>query len=279
MKDIFEYLNYRQYLGDFFLFKKEKLSFYSYRLFSEQAGFKSPNFLKLVIEGKRSLTKDSVYKFCKGLRLKKTESDYFEALVFFNQAKTLEEKNYYLASLVKFRKKFEPHKIENQELKYFSNWYHPVIRELVCAYDFQDDFKKLGKFTIPAISPIEAEKSVRLLEELHYIIRKSDGKYEVSDLHVSTGPQIKSIAVSNYHKEMISLASESIERFSTQQRNITSLTLLISENTKEIIVKKIEALRKELLTLAESDIHANQVTQVNFQVFPLSEKMNEGEVK
>ncbi|MFC1585829.1 TIGR02147 family protein [Fibrobacterota bacterium] len=270
MKSIFEYLNYREFLRDFFMEKKQKHSFYSYRLFSEKAGFKSPNFLKLVMEKQRNLTKDSLFKVCKGLKLRKKEAEYFENLVFFNQSKTLDEKNHYLKGVMRHRKQDDPHNVEKDELKYFSKWYHPVIRELVCAQDFKADFRHLGKCVIPAISAEEAESSVKLLTELGYIEKNRDGTWIMKIANITTGPQIRSVAVSNYHREMLSLASQAIERFPASERNITSQTLSLSEESVKIVVDKIKELRKELFVLAEEDKQKGRVMQVNFQVFPLS---------
>src|SRR5512133_3155273 len=96
-------MDYREFLLHTFEEKKSKHDFYSYRLFSQKAGFKSPNFLKLVIDGERNLTKESIFKTCKAFSLNKKESDYFENLVFLNQSKSLEEKNSYLVKIVKYR--------------------------------------------------------------------------------------------------------------------------------------------------------------------------------
>ena len=278
MKPIFGYLNYRDFLRDFFQEKKRKHSFYSYRLFSEKAGFKSPNFLKLVMENQRNLTKDSVFKVCLALKLKKKEAEYFENLVFFNQSKSLDEKNHYLKGVMRFRKQANIHKVEKEELKYFSNWYHPVIRELACAIDFKDDYKRLGKCVVPAISADEAESSVKLLSDLGYINKQKDGTWKMMSTNITTGPQIRSVAVSNYHREMLSLASQSLERFPAAERNITSQTLSLSDESVKIAVEKLKELRKELFIMAEEDKKANRVMQLNFQIFPLSEDIN-GEVE
>src|SRR5664279_1428769 len=102
MVNITSYVDYREYLRDFFEQKKRELRFYSYRLFSQRAGLKSPNFLKLVIMGERNLSKQSVLKFARALGINKKETEYFENLIFFNQSKTLEEKNYFLGKLMKY---------------------------------------------------------------------------------------------------------------------------------------------------------------------------------
>jgi len=272
MKPIFDYMNYREYLDDMYKEKKEMGAFYSFRIFSQKAGFKSPNFLKLVIKGERNLSKESVFKFVKALKLNRNEADYFENLVFFNQSKTLEEKNSYLKKMMKYRKKSDPHKIEESEYKYYSAWYHPVVRELAAAADFKDDYKKLGKMVIPPITPLEAEKSVKLLLNLDFIRKVENDGYRLTEKSLTTGPTVRSIAVANYHKEMMKLASESIERFSSQEREVTSLTLTVSEDTVDTIKQRLKQFREDLLELTDGEKNPQQVVQLNLQLFPLSEK-------
>ncbi|HEX2955671.1 MAG TPA: TIGR02147 family protein [Chitinispirillaceae bacterium] len=271
MKSIFEYMDYREFLLHTFEEKKSKHDFYSYRLFSQKAGFKSPNFLKLVIDGDRNLTKESVFKVAKAFSLTKKESDYFENLVFLNQSKTLEEKNRYLTKLIKHREKNNPRTLEKSQYSYYSNWYNPIIHELITSKDFSDDFKKLGSMVIPPISASEAEKSADLLKELNLIKKNCNGVYVKTSATLTTGPQVRSVAVANYHKAMIQLASESVERFSSEKRDITSVTLSVSEQTCRILIEKVRTFRQELLELAETEKSPEKIVQINFQLFPLSE--------
>ncbi len=269
-KTLFEYINYREYLRDFFAWKKSEHSFYSYRLFAQKAGLRSPNFLKLVIDGERNISKESVYKFSKAMGLNKGETDYFENMVFLDQSRTLEEKNLYLSKVMRYRIKNDPRKIEKSEFEYYSQWYHPVIRELVCAVDFCGDFTRLGSSVIPSIKAVEAQKSVELLLRLGYIEKRDGHCYVKTSMCLSTGPTVRSVAVANYHKSMMGLAAESIERFPSDKRNITSLTMTVSKKTYNTMIYKIEKLRKELLEMSESEEENLSVVQVNFQVFPLS---------
>jgi uncharacterized protein (TIGR02147 family) len=52
--DVFRYRDYREFLGAFYAQKKQ--SGLSYRGFARAAGLGAPNYLKLVIEGKRNLS-------------------------------------------------------------------------------------------------------------------------------------------------------------------------------------------------------------------------------
>ncbi|RYZ61649.1 MAG: TIGR02147 family protein, partial [Proteobacteria bacterium] len=74
---IYGHTNYREYLAAFYKAKKESKRGYSYRQFSQQAGFTSPNFLKLVIEGKRNLSPQSIEQFLTALSLPAPMAAYF----------------------------------------------------------------------------------------------------------------------------------------------------------------------------------------------------------
>ena len=87
MQSIFQYRNYRQYLYDFYHYKKLVNPYYSYRLFSMKAGFRAPNLLKLVMDGQRNLTCESVEKFARALKLSNTEAVFFKDLVLHNQGR------------------------------------------------------------------------------------------------------------------------------------------------------------------------------------------------
>ena len=276
---IYEYMDYREYLRNQFDERKRTHACYSYRLFSLKAGFKSPNFLKLVIDGDRNLTKESVYKVVKAFSLNKREAEYFENLVFLNQSKTLEEKNIYLSRVVRYRSKIDSRTMEESELQYYSKWYNPVIRELVTATDFKGDYKKLGMSVIPSISAAEAEKSVELLLKLNFINRNDFGTYKMTSISLTTGPQVRSVAVANYHKEMMKLASESIERVPSCERDISSVTFNLSDVNLKVAIEKIQLLRREIMELAEVENKSPRVTQLNLQLFPLSVNFSQGDTE
>ncbi len=78
---LFDYFDYREYLHDYYQFHKRKNSAYSYRLFARKAKLGSPNYLKLVVDGKRRITDRTLYQFARGLGLSRDEEKYFRELV------------------------------------------------------------------------------------------------------------------------------------------------------------------------------------------------------
>ncbi|QQR81755.1 MAG: TIGR02147 family protein [Deltaproteobacteria bacterium] len=125
---IFEYLNYRTFLRDLFQFKKDEKLGFSFRTFSRLAGLKSSNFLKLIIDGKRNLSADAIHKFAKAFKLTKEETQFFETLVHFDQAQSVEEKNFYYERVMRSKSYQDVRPLDASQYTYFSNWHFVALR-------------------------------------------------------------------------------------------------------------------------------------------------------
>jgi uncharacterized protein (TIGR02147 family) len=104
------------------------------------------------------------------------------------------------------------------------------------------------------------------------IKRDKDGLWEQSDPALTTGPEVQSLAIANFHREMLRLASESIERYEANERDITALTLRVNSRGMAELKRKIAQFRKELLESALVEEETDRVIQVNIQAFPLTGK-------
>jgi uncharacterized protein (TIGR02147 family) len=275
-KSIFLYSNYRFFLSDYYTAKKNGVSRYSYKLFTETVGFSSASFLKLVIDGKKNLTKDSVQKIARGLKLTIKASDYFETLVFFNQAKTVEDKTRYLEKLDKFRKRNSPEKLLPVEFDYLKKWYHCVIKEMVDFPDFEESVDYIGKKLFYAVKPEEIAASLAFLIQTGFLVRDGAGKLRKRDKTIATGEIDDREAFGTIaraaHLTMIDLAKKAVSTLSKDERSVTNTALCVSKNTYAIALKRTEQLRMELLELAASDPNADQVFLLNINLFPLTKR-------
>lgn len=267
---VFDYLDFRLYLKDMFSYRKTTKKGYSYRVFSAKAGFASPNFLKLVIEGKRNLTSESIARMALGFSIKKQERVYFENLVFMNQASTHELKDYYYKKLISTRTDGGIRKLDKTTYNYFSEWYYPAVRELVEIFAPGASAKDIAHALNPPVSVAKAEKALSDLSELGLIHKDETGGWKQTDRVVSTGPEVESMLVANFHKKMMTLAAESIDRSPASTRDISGLTLSVPRDRILELKKRIAAFRKELLTEFASDPDGNTVAQLNIQMFPLT---------
>lgn len=269
MASIFDYSDYRLFLKDYYESHKAVNPSFSYRYLSQKAGINSAPFYKFIIEGKRNLTKVTVLKTCAALRLKDREAEYFENLVFFNQAKTIVEKNHFFELLVEKQRHRSVAKIQENQYSYFSEWYHCVVRELACMVDFKEDFARLAGSVVPAITPREAEKSVKLLLNLGFL-KKDAGRYYQTEPIVSTGYGLASHQILNFQIMMLRKAIESFDRCKQNERLTSATTLAVSRETYVKMVEKLRTVRNEFLELARGDAEADTVYELTVNFFPLA---------
>jgi len=271
MADIFKYLDYRKCLKDLYLEKKQSTTHFSFRYFARAAGFKSTNYLKLIMDGARNLSQEGIRKFSKGLKLKKDEALYFENLVHMNQSKTDEEKNFYYTRLSGSKKYLNARELEREQYEYYSKWYYVAIRELVSFSDFNEDPKWIAAKLGNKLSAKEIEQTIALLIKLNILKRNKKGKLCQVDSCLTTGPEVGSLAVANFHREMLNKAAQSIEETPSEYRDISCLTIPVSEKGLVEAKKMIQKFRDELHAFLADQKDYDAVYQFNFQLFNLSE--------
>lgn len=267
--NVYDYLDYRSYLIDMFHYRKAQTSHFSYRYFSSKAGFASPNFLQLVVNGQRNLTNASIAKVAKGFALKKKEREFFEYLVFMNQATVHDEKNHYYRKMISMVGYKSIATIEKDQYEYFSKWYYPVIRELLPFDEDGATPEMIAAKLNPRITPKQAESALQLLKKLNLIKQNPRGGWEQVHRDISTGPEIRSMAAANFHKEMLELSMASIDRFPASQRDISGLTLSIRRKNIKEMKTRLASFRRELMELASIEDKPDMVVQINIQLFPL----------
>lgn len=268
--DVFQYLDYRAFLRDYYLERKAQRRSFSYRGFSRRAGLGSPNYLKLVIEGDRNLTPAMAARFAKACGLEGESLSYFENLVAFNQAKSANERESCFARLTGFRRYRSVRKLELKHAEYHSTWYLPAIRELAARADFQDDPAWIARTLAPPINAEQAEAALETLQELGLLTADEDGTLRQSEPLVSTGPELHRVYIARYHRMMMRRAAASISLFGSGERDVSSLTLCLGKDGMERIKRRLLNLRRELLEMSELEGDPEQVVQINFQAFPLS---------
>ena len=269
--DIFSYTSYRAFLRDLYESKKVSQKNFSHRVFVRICGFSSPNFLKLVMDGKRNLGKKAQQKLIETICNNKIEKEYFSGLINFEQAKTIDEKNesFLLMSQLKHRKHIKS--IDVDQYEYLSSWHNVAIRELVSFKEFKEDSCWINAKLGTNLSERAIKKSIDMLAELGVLKRDESGRLVQSDANVVCAPKVFSIAVSNYHKEMLQKASEAIEDARSKDRDISALTVSLDRETFEKIVDEIKEFREKIHHTASTAKGRDVIYQIGFQLFNLSE--------
>jgi uncharacterized protein (TIGR02147 family) len=272
---VYDYEDYRKYLGDMYGYHKYNTPGFSFRTFATEAGFKSPNFLKLLIDGKRKMSLDSVRKIIKVFQLSPDEGTFFRNLVFMNQSTTTKERAGHLELLYRSKIFRELHPLKPAQFDYYNKWYHIPIREMVASPQFQEDSKWIAARLHDKVNENEVREAIENLLSLGLLVRAADGKLHQAQSNVTTGHEVASSAVAEFHRQMMRLAGNSIDSVPRTKREISSSTLLISEEALGRLKDLIQEFRRTLLSeAARGDQNKPTVVyNLSLLLFPLTETL------
>jgi uncharacterized protein (TIGR02147 family) len=268
---VYDFLDYRAYLAAYYSAAKRTRPSFSFRLFSKLAGLRSPNFLKLVIDGERNLGADSVGRFAEALGLAGADAEFFADLVAFSQAQTLAEKNRAFERIAASRRFRSARRIDGELFAYLSHWYNPVIRELAARRDFQEEPRWIAAQLRPRISASEAAEAMKLLLSLGLLVRQpQSGRIVRGEPTLTTEHEVRSLGAAAFHRQMLERAAGSIDSVPRELRDLAALTVCVSQETATLVKQRIHQFREALTELCDADAKGSTVYQLNVQWFPLS---------
>lgn len=266
---IYEYSDYRSFLKSAHAALKESDSKYSHRFIAEKVGASAGGWFSNVISGRIALTGTYRIKLSRFLQLNSHECDYFDYLVGYEHASSVEEKRIIMQKIIA-HKGVQPKVIGKDQFDFYSRWYISAIRELLFVYDFSDDYSELAKMLMPKITKSEAKTAIHLLLEMNLIEKNSAGSLKPSAVTIKADTRFQIVHWANQMESKGNLGIEAITRFNRDERNISEVFVPLSEESYSSVVSEIETLRKRILALSAEDLKCNRVYQCNIQLFPLS---------
>ena len=266
--DIYKYIDYRLYLTDLFSWLANKRGI-SYRAFARMAGSSSPNYLQLIRDRVINIKPEAIDNLAAEIKLKKGEKTYFHTLNSFDRAKTHDTRDRYFREIIK-RREFKSIKtLSEEQYLFFSKWYIPIVRELVTHPGFDGDLADVAKTVEPEISVAKAQKAVTILKKLDLIKSVGKDQWEMTDKVISTPAEVLSVALCNYHADVIKLASKSIDGFKSEERDLRAVTIGLSDNGIKEVKGRLQAFWQELLDYSAHQPSVDSVYQLNMQFFPV----------
>lgn len=264
--NIYNFTDYRDFLKDRYRQLKDADPLFSFRYFSKQAGFGSPNYLKLVMDGKRNLSSDAIGKFAKGLRLDAHESEYFRYMVEFNQCDHVQKRQVYEAKLMYLRELFKVKTLIPELYDYYHDWYHAAIREIVRKGKVKNDPATIGRSLVPAIGEEEAKSSVDLLKKLNFVTENTDGMLVCAET-MEIDAQSAALAQKIHYEQMAELAAQSLYTQGPETQDFESVTLSLPQ---EKVGELREKIRELIHSLGGTNNPGDAIFQLNIQLFALT---------
>ncbi|MBO7414359.1 MAG: TIGR02147 family protein [Fibrobacter sp.] len=270
MKPITEYQDYRRYMLDFY--EERKKSGFTWREFSKDAGFASPSYLKLVCEGKSSLSRVGIPRVISAMGLSGFEHTYFEKMVEFGNATDDEKKKAAFTELTRIAKEQKARVIDADTFAYYESAINSIVRELAPLMPgaLPNELAKRIKHLFTAQ---QVRDSLALLTKAKFLEETDENTYRQTDKAITGSSEAIPLALRSMNREMTDLAKEAIDTIDTGERNISGVTMGIDDTTFARISEEIDNCRKRVIALANGCKNINQVYRLNLQLFPLTDKV------
>lgn len=146
--EIIGYIDYRKFLKDVFNYFKEISPKYSHRYIAKEVEASSAGWFSDIVRGRINCTSKFIPKLARVCKLDDIQAEYFELLVNYNQAGSIEEGQNLFKKMLSFSKP-KSTLILADKFAFYNKWYIPAIRELLSIYDFSDDYKALSQKLYP----------------------------------------------------------------------------------------------------------------------------------
>jgi uncharacterized protein (TIGR02147 family) len=267
---IYSYTDYRVFLRDKYEAIRSVTPKFSQRYIARQVAASSSGWFADILKGRMKLAGAHLLEVAALFGLVGQEAEYFEALVSYNQAGSIAEKNHGFKKLLAF-KEWQTDLVGREKFEYYSKWYYSAVRELLFFHDFTGDYKALGKRLRPSITATQAKEAVQLLLRLGFVTKGAGLRLRPQEATLRKDPAFKSLYTANYIKANMELGMRALEEMDKAHRHVSTMTLSYSGPGYERALAEVESLRKRLLALTEEDACPDKVYQFNLQFFPTSE--------
>lgn len=267
---LFDHTSPRTYLEALYVEAKARHDSYSYLKFAGHLGFSETNVIRLVIAGERPLTSKAAKRISTALEFHGDSLRYWSTLVQHAESTVPAERERLFKQLVRYKTKAQPAVLDDVQAAYFSEWHHPVIREMTALPGFDGSPEWIRDALAFPLRLDAVKRSLELLERLG-VVRLVEGKY-LREGVVATPREVDAIALIRYHQAMIAMGAEAMTRVDEDERDIQAVTVCLPVSLVPVLKAKIEEWTKDVLELErQADAsEPSEVFQVNIQMFPFT---------
>lgn len=273
MKPITEYVDYREYMRDYYG-ERKRISYFSWREFAKLAGFTSSGYLKLVCDGKTRLSRVGAVKVAGAMGLAGFSSQYFCLLVEYCDES---DEKVRLEIYSRMRALVEENGVRilgAEAFDYFKSWVNLVVRELAPIMPGAKP-SEIAKMCVPEVTAGEVRNALTLMVQAGLLQLKPDGSYVQTNKGLSGNPQLISSAILALQKQLAMLAADAIDYTSREDRNISGLTFGVDEKTLWHLSEEVDRFREKVKGILSKVESYDRVYRLNLQLFPLSSPLGE----
>ncbi|SMF00316.1 TIGR02147 family protein [Pseudobacteriovorax antillogorgiicola] len=273
------FLDYKVFLSSLFSTMKGLDTGYSYYQFAEDMGFARTNIMYQYMAGQRKMSSKAAEQISKHLQLKGSEKKYFQLLAEYCNTSSTRKRDDLFKALLEIKQSKLEDTYDKDILTYLSEWYHPVIRELIGLESTPNKPADLADMIQPRVRPEQVKKSIDLLKRIGLVEEDETGMLTQTSKNIATGHRIRGMAIKSYHQAMIERAKDSLSTVKGSERNISAMTIAIDEKNYELVRSLIHEFNEKVFSLSQDIESQDRIYQFNVQFFPFVTPQDKGTKK
>jgi len=278
-----DYVDYRKYLSDWYLYRRElskrDLRPYNYTMFSAAADIKSPNYLKMIIEGRRNLSEEMIVRFAHALGLSKEKAEEFRLLVLFAQATDPAARNFFLKELSEFRVQIQLRsgEIDKKTWEKVPNWITWILYAVMDQDGVEFSIDKLRELLRGKASEAELSTALNNLIASGEVVQdRATGRLTKARNLIESPEEVPVALVRKLQSQLMYLGLESLFQDAPSEREFGALTLSLTKAEFDELKFKLRQMRKQLHkdnSIKRMTTRGERVYQLNLQLFPVTNKV------
>jgi uncharacterized protein (TIGR02147 family) len=224
----------------------------------------------MVIQRKRLPSADMVQRLSSALRHSELEHLYFEKLVALEAARRqgADTREAEQALRAINPNALETHSIPLDAFAAMSHWYFYVVKQLIAAPGFREDYAWIRKRLRGKVSTVEIRTALRVLQELGMVTKDpQSGAWQVAQPRLSTPrPTMHSLELQEHHRQMAMRAAEALGEQAPGDREFNGLTLRVNPAQLPEIKDWLRQIMRQFDQKFE-DTASTRIFQLNLQFF------------
>jgi uncharacterized protein (TIGR02147 family) len=269
---VYHYNEPHSFLKDAWRARNQRNRSFSMRAWAQKLGFENPAPLSLMLAGRRPIPKKYVPDFIRELGLSEPEGRYLEALVDYDRARTVKERQHHFDRLRRLSPLRQLRMVEIETFKCLEDPLHTAILEMTELHDFAPCAKWIRRRSRLDRSLKEISDAIERLVALGLLRKERDGSLRKQQAHLSSKPDLEDLAVQSFHKAVSSLAAEQVSVQGVEEREFNAYALNIKTDAlpkaKELLRQFV---RQFIETIEAQPGEGDETYQLNLQLFSLTQ--------
>lgn len=266
--NIFEYIEYRKFLTTWRESERKANPGLTHEYLCAKLGQKNRTYFSDVEAGRKFIGPEVLDRLIALIGLKGAEAKYFRALVGYGQPATYDEKEFWFEQIIELNNT-PCCTVDKSTYSFYKEWYHSTIRALLDACDVKDDCGKISRLLYTRVPADKVRESLDLLLALGLIAPDSRGFLKPTQKVLTTGDNVRHELLRRFQVANHRVLGEILKKDDPGTHDSTQMTISVSRQGFDRIMKRINQLRSEIRSISHKDEKkANRVYKVAIHVYP-----------